>query len=99
VLSEALRVLQSHDICSDNGRMSGAVLWELGKLINESHDSSCSINYDSSCPILDELARIYRDAGAYGSRLTGKFTVFLVAEDKVFNLLISCEGHMGLLRS
>jgi galactokinase len=64
VPSEALRVLQFRDICfANNGRMSDAVLWELGKLMNESH-SSCSIDYNCPCPILDELARIYRDAGA-----------------------------------
>lgn len=77
MLSEALRVLQFRDICfANNGRMSGAVLWEFGKLMNESQTSR-SIDYDCSCPILDELARIYRDAGAYGSRLTGKCLAFL----------------------
>jgi galactokinase len=77
VLSEALRVLQFRDICfANNGRMSGAVLWELGKLMNESH-SSCSTDYVCSCLILDKLTLICRDVGAYGSRLTGKCLAFL----------------------
>ncbi len=57
MLSEALRVLQFRDIClSDNGHMSDAVPWELGKLVNESQ-KSCSVDYDCSCPELDELSR------------------------------------------
>jgi galactokinase len=49
VPSEALRVLQFRDICfANNGRMSDAVLWELGKLMNASQTSR-STNYDRSC--------------------------------------------------
>ncbi|KAF8492583.1 hypothetical protein F5888DRAFT_1857953 [Russula emetica] len=44
---------------ANNGRMSGAVLWELDKFMNESQ-TSCSIDYDCSCPELDELTRICR---------------------------------------
>jgi galactokinase len=77
VLSEALRVLQFRDIClSNNGNASDSVLWELGKLMNESQ-TSCCVDYDCSCPELDELTQICRDAGAYGSRLTGKCLVFI----------------------
>jgi galactokinase len=75
-LSDALWVLQFRNfrnVCFvDNERMSGAVLWELGKLMNEFRT-----NYDRSCAELDELTRICRDAGAYGSHLIGKCLAFL----------------------
>jgi galactokinase len=55
---------QFRDICFPNDeRMSGAVPWELGKVVNESRTS-----YDCSCPELDELTRICRDAGVCRSR-------------------------------
>lgn len=77
VLSEALRALQFRDICfTNNGRMSGAVLWKPRKFINESQ-TSCRIDNDCSHPELDELMRICRDARGYGSRLTGECLAFL----------------------
>lgn len=77
VLSEALRVLQFRDIClANSGSVSDAVLWELGELMNESQ-TSCALDYECSCPELDRLTRICRDAGAYGSRLTGKYLLFI----------------------
>jgi galactokinase len=76
VLTEAMRVLQFRDICLANGRSaSDTVLKELGELMNASH-TSCSVDYDCSCPELDELTQICRDAGAYGSRLTGKCLIY-----------------------
>ncbi|KAI0306222.1 Galactokinase [Multifurca ochricompacta] len=87
VLTEALRVLRFRDICIANHEgVSDAVLCELGELMNASQ-TSCSVDYDCSCQELDQLTQICRDAGAYGSRLTGAgwggFTVSLVAEDRV----------------
>ena len=47
------------------------ILHELGKLMDDSHDS-CSKLCENSCPEVNELVRIAKEAGAYGSRITGK---------------------------
>lgn len=95
VLSEALRVLQFRDICLTNGgSVSDAVIWELGKLMNESQ-TSCALDYECSCPELDKLTQICRDAGAYGSRLTGKYLLFVA----IYEVLIKpCFYRCGLGR-
>ncbi|KAI0267823.1 galactokinase gal [Gloeopeniophorella convolvens] len=87
VLTEALRVLEFRDIClASREGAPESVLSALGALMNASQ-TSCSVDFDCSCPELDELTQIARNAGAYGSRLTGAgwggCTVSLVAEDKV----------------
>lgn len=85
VFTEALRVLKFREICTRK-EASPETLKELGRLMNESQES-CAQLFQCSCPELDELTRLAREAGAYGSRLTGAgwggCTVSLVPEDQV----------------
>ena len=66
----------------------------LGQLMNESHES-CRDLYDCSSPELEELTKMCRAAGAYGSRLTGAgwggCAVSLVEGAKVANFLEAVE--------
>jgi hypothetical protein len=55
----------SRDSADDNTNLQS-----LGRLMNESQ-TSCAQIFECSCPELDELTRLAREAGAYGSRLTG----------------------------
>lgn len=65
---------------------SKLLLQNLGDLMNDTQ-RSCREDYDCSCEELDELCRIARSAGAYGSRLTGAgwggCSVHLVPRDRV----------------
>jgi len=90
VFTEAIRVLKFNAMLSSSPGQSAQdntdFLQALGALMNETQDS-CRDLFDNSCPELDELCRLARSAGAYGSRLTGAgwggCSVHLVPEDKV----------------
>ena len=92
VFTEALRVLRFMDLLlepptgSDGKTDSKALMKQLGDLMNETQDS-CRDVYECSCPEIDDLCKLARGAGAYGSRLTGAgwggCSVHLVPADKV----------------
>ncbi|KAL8648722.1 MAG: hypothetical protein Q9226_005881 [Calogaya cf. arnoldii] len=87
VFSEALRVIAFKELLQDPASTTRSDLLPcLGALMNETQES-CRELYDCSCPEIDQLCSIARDAGAYGSRLTGAgwggCTVHLVPKDKV----------------
>lgn len=69
VYSEAKRVYAFKDTVSSNLSEEDK-LKKLGDLMNESH-YSCSVQYECSCPELEELVKTCRDNGALGARLTG----------------------------
>lgn len=70
VFQEARRVLEFKAILSHTDKLTNNVLHQLGKLMNETQ-ASCRDVYDCSCPEINEICRIARHAGTYGSRLTG----------------------------
>lgn len=88
VFSEALRVLRFKELLVNPPKdVSGDELArQLGELLNDTQDS-CRDVYECSCPEIDEICKIARAAGAYGSRLTGAgwggCSVHLVPKDKV----------------
>ncbi|KAI2614441.1 galactokinase [Hypoxylon fragiforme] len=91
VFTEALRVLQFLSLLEDPAQAPDSehtveYNGKLGKLMNETQDS-CRDIYECSCPEIDELCRIAREAGSYGSRLTGAgwggCSVHLVPANKI----------------
>lgn len=87
VMSESLRVLAFKELLQDPSSTENTdILYRLGALMNETQ-TSCRDIYECSCPEIDQLCAIAREAGAYGSRLTGAgwggCTVHLVPKDKV----------------
>jgi galactokinase len=94
VFGEALRVILFGKVCSNPPSDSEQVYKQLGDLMNQSQES-CAKLFNCSCPELDEVTRLAREAGAAGSRLTGAgwggCTVSLVHEDKVAEFIATIK--------
>lgn len=93
VFEEALRVHRFLELLESSEKRPGEGQGDtseynrqLGTLLNDTQDS-CRDMYECSCPEIDELCAIARNAGSYGSRLTGAgwggCSVHLVPADKV----------------
>ncbi|PNH65798.1 hypothetical protein VD0002_g3327 [Verticillium dahliae] len=90
VFAEALRTLEFMSLIESAAPSTGANTTELntklGALLNETH-ASCQTVYENSWPEVDDICRIAREAGSYGSRITGAgwggCSVHLVPADKV----------------
>lgn len=100
VFREALRVLQFMSLLEDptnhpppsssssSSSSSDTTPYnqKLGALLNDTQ-ASCRDDYECSCPEIDTICRVAREAGSYGSRLTGAgwggCSVHLVPADKV----------------
>jgi len=73
VFGEASRVVQMYRLLEKSSKEDNPkeeALVALGELMNASQ-KSCKELYNCSCEELDELCRLAREAGSYGSRLTG----------------------------
>lgn len=96
VLSEAKRVHDFAELCSNEVVKEEKKVKRLGALMNESHES-CRDNYDCSSKELDELTQMARDNGALGSRLTGAgwggCCVSLVKKDEVEEFIKNMKGY------
>lgn len=90
VFSDSLRVLQTVKLARDFDGNSEAYLRQFGRLMNESQDS-CNILNNASSPDCEELCKIARSNGSYGSRVTGAgwggSLVHLTTVDKLGGLI------------
>ena len=81
VFEEAWRVLKFREVClraaseTSSAESGETILNKLGKLMDDSHES-CSKLCENSCPEVNELVLIAKEAGAYGSRITGKILFY-----------------------
>ena len=86
---------------SADEELPDSILEQLGALMDASHES-CATLCESSCPEVDELQRIAKDAGAYGSRITGAgwggCTVSIVAEDRVEEFIGKVKARYALYK-
>jgi galactokinase len=84
VFNEAARVVKMYRVLAESSQ-GEETLVRLGELMNDSQ-RSCKELYDCSCEELDELCRLARESGSYGSRLTGAgwggCSVHLVPKEK-----------------
>ncbi|EGC39234.1 hypothetical protein DICPUDRAFT_147991 [Dictyostelium purpureum] len=104
VFTETQRVYQFSETCKSHfisshkvdDELTDKVTRELGTLMNQSHES-CSKYFECSCPELDILTEICRNAGALGSRLTGAgwggCVISLVPNSKVGQFLNEIDQH------
>lgn len=103
VFSEARRVLDflslleiQKGIVGDSDTSTEDFNQKLGNLMNLTQDS-CRENYACSCPEIDDICKIARRAGAYGSRLTGAgwggCTVHLVPKNKLGDVKKAIEEN------
>lgn len=87
VFTEALRVQAFKKLLQSPPPDANATLLpKLGAILNQSHASSRDV-YVHSCPEIDQMCEIAREAGSYGGRVTGAgwggCSVHLVPKDKV----------------
>ena len=85
VFSEASRVLDFKALLQEKPALPD-LLERLGDCMNKTQES-CRDIYDCSCPEIEQLCDIAKEAGSYGSRLSGAgwggCTVHLVPKDRV----------------
>lgn len=85
VFSEASRVLNFKALLQEKPALPD-LLERLGDCMNKTQES-CRDIYDCSCPEIEQLCDIAKEAGSYGSRLSGAgwggCTVHLVPKDRV----------------
>ncbi|OAA72863.1 galactokinase [Akanthomyces lecanii RCEF 1005] len=102
VFSEALRVIRFLRLLESADPASADVNQKLGDLMNATQDS-CRDLYECSSPEIDDICRIARGAGAYGSRLTGAgwggCTVHLVPVDKMDGVKAALEREYYATRA
>lgn len=96
---EARRVLDFKARLTHSDKLDEHNVKYLGQLLDESQ-ASCNIDYDCSCPEVNDLCRIARQAGALGSRVTGAgwggCTVHMVPLDKVETVTAALKNEYYL---
>ena len=95
VFTEALRVQAFKKLLLNPPADADTVLLpKLGAILNDSHVSSRDV-YVHSCPEIDDMCEIAREAGSYGGRVTGAgwggCSVHLVPREKVEAVRLAWE--------
>jgi galactokinase len=98
---EARRVLDFKATLTNAHELDEKHICYLGQLLNDSQ-TSCRIDYDCSCPEVDEICEIARRSGTWGSRLTGAgwggSTVHMLPQSKVANVTKALRDEYYLKR-